>query len=102
MDHGSFDIVYNAMFCGTDVAVKEIKIDQQQKEMAVDEMRIWNEVHHPNTTLFIGYTLQKEQRIIYLLIVTELIQGHTLSEIITDVVRVDYDFSEKKEIQHTT
>ena len=85
LGQGRFGIVYKAKFCGTTVAIKEIKMNPHHRVELLNEIKINEQVRHPNIALFLGHTVHKERRRdVYVLIILEFIQGHTLDTIISD------------------
>ena len=99
---GRFGTVYQASLHGTQVAVKEVKI-QKQSRSRVDLTSLTNEidisatVRHPSIVQFMGYAVDDKRRTIALRLVYELINGDNLNEIIyDDDLYAEYKFSPHK------
>jgi len=61
---GSFGIVYQAMFRGTEVAVKKLiqqKLSAEQMQEFVSEINIMKKLHHPNVLLLIGVCTKESE-----------------------------------------
>eukprot|EP01089_Gocevia_fonbrunei_P017174 TRINITY_DN5492_c0_g1_i1.p1 TRINITY_DN5492_c0_g1~~TRINITY_DN5492_c0_g1_i1.p1 ORF type:complete len:403 (+),score=62.26 TRINITY_DN5492_c0_g1_i1:86-1294(+) len=71
---GSFGVVYQGSFRGTDIAVKKLivqNLDAKQMQDFADEVSMLKKLHHPNVVLLIGVCSQQPN----LALVTELLAG---------------------------
>jgi tRNA A-37 threonylcarbamoyl transferase component Bud32 len=71
---GSFGVVYQGSFRGTDVAVKKLivqNLDRKQMQDFADEVSMLKKLHHPNVVLLIGVCSQQPN----LALITELLAG---------------------------
>jgi serine/threonine protein kinase len=79
---GAFGIVYKAfeLCSGRRVAVKQIKIDEQNKNLVLKEVEVLKKVEHPNIVQYFNFL--KEDN--YMFIIMEFLEGGTLKEYIKE------------------
>ena len=79
---GAFGIVYKAfeLCSGRRVAIKQIKIDNQNKNLVLKEIEVLKKVEHPNIVQYFNFL--KEDN--YIFIIMEFLEGGTLKEYIQE------------------
>jgi len=79
---GAFGIVFKAfeLCSGRRVAIKQIKIDTQNKNLVLKEIEVLKKVEHPNIVQY--YNFLKEDN--YIFIIMEFLEGGTLKEYIQE------------------
>eukprot|EP01087_Luapelamoeba_hula_P002163 TRINITY_DN1188_c0_g1_i2.p1 TRINITY_DN1188_c0_g1~~TRINITY_DN1188_c0_g1_i2.p1 ORF type:complete len:457 (+),score=141.64 TRINITY_DN1188_c0_g1_i2:112-1371(+) len=91
---GSFGVVYQGLFRGTEVAVKKLLVQQlseQQMDEFMGEIHMMKKLHHPNVVLFIGVALAPPNRAI----ITELMTGSMWNLLHDKSVTVDAKLQHK-------
>lgn len=80
---GMFGEVYRGQFCGTDVAIKQLKVDGLKHGEVVDDLRkeaeILQQLRHPNVILYMGICLKPN-----VCIITEFASRGSLFDILYD------------------
>ncbi|CAL4063321.1 unnamed protein product, partial [Meganyctiphanes norvegica] len=76
LGEGSFSTVYKGNYCGTDVAVKELKfkLSQDDKNYFRSEAALLQQLHHPRVVLLMGVGTQSARPFMLL----EYLAGGTL------------------------
>ena len=79
---GAFGIVYKAfeLCSGRRVAIKQIRIDTQNKNLVLKEIEVLKKVEHPNIVKYFNFL--KEDN--YVFIIMEFLEGGTLKEYINE------------------
>jgi hypothetical protein len=67
---GSYGVVFKGVYRGTPVAIKRMKIEDENDDF-YNEVRALKSLRHPNIVLFMGVCMQEDHK----LIVTELMPG---------------------------
>ncbi|ELR15122.1 protein kinase domain containing protein, partial [Acanthamoeba castellanii str. Neff] len=91
---GSFGVVYQGAFRGTEVAVKKLiqqHFSPEQMKDFLDEINMMKKLHHPNVVLLIGVCVKEPN----LCIVTELLAGSMWNLLHDKSVRLDWKLQHK-------
>jgi serine/threonine protein kinase len=91
---GSFGVVYQGTFRGTEVAIKKLiqqHFSPEQMKDFLDETNMMKKLHHPNVVLLIGVCIQAPN----LCIVTELMAGSMWNLLHDKNVRLDWKLQHK-------
>jgi len=81
---GSFSHVCKGIYCGTEVAIKKIKIPKHEPEMMKylkREVLLLNALKHPHIVQFLGWSHPEDSE--YLLLVEEYVRGGDLSKFLS-------------------
>jgi serine/threonine protein kinase len=91
---GSFGVVYQGSFRGTEVAIKKLiqqHFSPEQMKDFLDEIDMMKKLHHPNVVLLIGVCVKEPN----LCIVTELLAGSMWNLLHDKSVRLDWQLQHK-------
>jgi hypothetical protein len=78
LSEGSFGVVFRGEYRNSQVAIKKIKDDYNNRNEFENEVKIMKSLRHPNVVLFMGACIMGDFR----LIVTELMNGRSLEHAI--------------------
>ncbi|XP_065915409.1 uncharacterized protein [Dysidea avara] len=85
LGEGGFGMVYLSHLNGTEVAVKQLKLDKRADGDHMDEVKALSALRHPNIVVFMGYTCDDNS----IQIVTNYVRGGDLYKLL---------FTEKKQL----